>query len=52
MERQEILLESGTNELELLTFLLANQSFGLNVLKVQHNEELDCRLSPEDEPVG
>ena len=35
MEKQEILLESGTNELELLTFLLGNQSFGLNVLKVQ-----------------
>lgn len=35
MSKQEILLESGTNELELLTFLLGNQSFGLNVLKVQ-----------------
>lgn len=35
MEKQDILLESGTNELELLTFLLGNQSFGLNVLKVQ-----------------
>ncbi|MCP5003464.1 MAG: chemotaxis protein CheV, partial [Planctomycetes bacterium] len=35
MAKQDILLESGTNELELLTFVLGNQSFGLNVLKVQ-----------------
>lgn len=41
MEEQGILLESGTNELELLTFLLGNQSFGLNVLKVQSILEYD-----------
>ncbi|MCP4252432.1 MAG: chemotaxis protein CheV [Candidatus Scalindua sp.] len=38
---QEILLESGTNELELLTFVLNNQPFGLNVLKVQSIQQYD-----------
>ena len=41
MTKQEILLESGTNELELLTFVLGNQSFGLNVLKVQSIQRYD-----------
>ncbi len=41
MAKQEILLESGTNELELLTFVLGNQSFGLNVLKVQSIQRFD-----------
>jgi two-component system chemotaxis response regulator CheV len=41
MAKQEILLESGTNELELLTFVLGNQSFGLNVLKVQSIQRYD-----------
>ncbi|KHE93182.1 MAG: chemotaxis protein [Candidatus Scalindua rubra] len=41
MVSQEILLESGTNELELLTFVLGNQSFGLNVLKVQSIQQYD-----------
>ena len=41
MATQEILLESGTNELELLTFVLGNQSFGLNVLKVQSIQQYD-----------
>ncbi len=41
MANQEILLESGTNELELLTFILGNQSFGLNVLKVQSIQRYD-----------
>lgn len=35
MQNQEILLKSGTNEMELLTFQLGNQLFGLNVAKVQ-----------------
>jgi len=35
MEKQEILLESGTNEMELLEFLIGRQSFGVNVAKVQ-----------------
>lgn len=41
MANQEILLESGTNELELLTFVLGNQSFGMNVLKVQSIQRYD-----------
>ncbi len=41
MASQEILLESGTNELELLTFILGGQSFGLNVLKVQSIQQYD-----------
>ncbi len=41
MAKQEILLESGTNELELLTFVLGNQSFGMNVLKVQSIQQYD-----------
>lgn len=41
MEKQGILLESGTNELELLTFLLGNQSFAMNVLKVQSIQQYD-----------
>lgn len=35
MGKQEILLESGTNEMELLAFLLGEQVFGVNVAKVQ-----------------
>lgn len=32
---QEILLESGTNEVELLEFYLGKQPFGVNVLKIR-----------------
>lgn len=35
MEKQNILLESGTNEVELLTFIMEDQAFGINVAKVQ-----------------
>ncbi len=35
MEDQKILLEGGTNEMELLTFFLGQQPFGVNVSKVQ-----------------
>ena len=34
-----ILLESGTNEVEILEFELAGQGFGVNVLKVQAIEQ-------------
>lgn len=34
MEQQQILLESGTNEVEILEFLLGSQSFAINVAKV------------------
>ena len=30
-----ILLESGTNEVEILEFLVNGQSFGINVAKIQ-----------------
>lgn len=33
--RQEILLESGTNELEIIVFNIANGIFGINVIKVR-----------------
>ena len=36
MERQsEILLESGTNEIEIMEFTIAGQTFGINVAKVR-----------------
>ncbi len=42
--KEGILLEAGTNEVEILEFLLNNQGFGINVLKIQaieqHNPEL------------
>ncbi len=41
MAKEGILLESGTNEVELLEFILNGQSFGVNVLKVQAIEQFD-----------
>ncbi len=41
MQSHEILLESGTNELELLAFLLGDQPFGVNVAKVQSIVQYD-----------
>jgi len=35
MAKREILLESGTNEVEIIEFSLAGQSFGVNVAKVR-----------------
>jgi len=35
IERKEILLESGTNEVEIAEFILGNQSFGINVAKIR-----------------
>ena len=36
MEKQKgILLESGTNELEIVEFEVANNKFGINVIKVK-----------------
>lgn len=34
-EKDDILLESGTNELEVLEFTIANNSFGINVAKIR-----------------
>lgn len=44
MKKQEILLKSGTNEIELLTFLLSGQLFGVNVAKVQSIIQYDSSL--------
>lgn len=41
MAKEGILLESGTNEVELLEFMAGGQSFGVNVLKVQAIEQFD-----------
>ncbi len=41
MAKDGILLESGTNEVELLEFLLDGQSLGVNVLKIQAIEQYD-----------
>ncbi|MBA2874184.1 chemotaxis protein [Thermaerobacillus caldiproteolyticus] len=34
-EKREILLESGTNELEIVEFLIGNNKFAINVMKVR-----------------
>ncbi|WP_321495997.1 chemotaxis protein [uncultured Desulfobacter sp.] len=41
MSEQGILLESGTNELELLAVLINDQPFGINVAKVQSIQQYD-----------
>ena len=41
MKSEGILLESGTNEVEVLEFILKGQSFGVNVLKIQAIEQFD-----------
>jgi len=41
MANEGILLESGTNEVEILEFTLGGQSFGVNVLKIQAIEQFD-----------
>ena len=41
MKDESILLESGTNEVEVLEFILGGQSFGVNVLKIQAIEQFD-----------
>lgn len=41
MAKASILLESGTNEVEILEFVLGGQSFGVNVLKIQAIEQYD-----------
>ncbi|MCK4501445.1 MAG: hypothetical protein KAU22_00315, partial [Desulfuromonadales bacterium] len=34
-QKQEILLETGTNEMEIIEFYLGTQSFGINVHKLK-----------------
>ncbi|MDH5637912.1 MAG: chemotaxis protein [Nitrospinota bacterium] len=40
-KRQQILTESGTNEVEIIEFLLGRQSFGINVSKVREIVSFD-----------
>lgn len=51
--RQEILLESGTNEMEIMEFFLGSQSFGINVHKLREiipYEEEKTTLLPDSLP--
>ncbi len=41
MANEGILLESGTNEVEILEFVVNGQPFGVNVLKIQAIEQYD-----------
>ncbi|MFP4053130.1 MAG: chemotaxis protein [Phycisphaerae bacterium] len=41
MAKEGILLETGTNEVEILEFDLGGQGFGVNVLKIQAIEQYD-----------
>lgn len=41
MAKQEILLESGTNEVEMAELLLGSQSFGVNVAKIKEFVQYD-----------
>ena len=41
MAKNGILLESGTNEVEILEFVVNGQPFGVNVLKIQAIEQYD-----------
>ncbi len=49
--QQDILLESGTNELEILVFRLGNQRYGVNVAKVREVVETqNITALPESHP--
>jgi len=53
VERQGILLESGTNEIELIEFYLGSQSFGINVHKLREiipYDESRTTVLPESPP--
>ncbi len=42
-DRQEILLESGTNEMEIIEFFLGDQPFGINVQKLKEIVPYDAK---------
>ncbi|MDR3240409.1 MAG: chemotaxis protein [Clostridiales bacterium] len=44
--KNEILLESGTNELEVIEFTIDNQYFGINVAKVEEILRYDPNITP------
>ena len=41
-KQTEILLESGTNELELLEFMVGTQHYGINVAKIREFSLSQC----------
>ncbi len=41
--KEGILLESGTDEVEILEFVIQGQGFGVNVMKIQAIEQYDAR---------
>ena len=45
-KKDEILLESGTNELELIEFTIHDRSFGINVAKVEEILRYDNDITP------
>ena len=47
-----ILLESGTNELELLEFVVGSQHYGINVAKISDEETPLGEEGEEGEPDG
>ena len=44
---QGILLETGTNEVEIIEFYLGGQSFGINVAKVKQIVQFEAKLLTE-----
>ncbi len=54
MNDRGILLESGTNEMELLAIIIEGQVFGINVAKVKSIQQFDAALVSElpDSPEG
>ena len=47
MQQAEILLESGTNEVEILEFIIGGNSYGINVLKVKQLVAYDAEMLRE-----
>ena len=46
LKKDGILLETGTNELELIEFTIADRSFGINVSKVEEILRFDTAITP------
>ncbi len=53
MAKQEILLETGTNEVEIAEFIICSQSFGVNVAKIREfvpYEQVEITKIPDKHP--
>lgn len=51
MNKSDILLETGTNELEVLEFIIAGNSFGINVAKVRELRQYEnIQIIPHSHP--